>query len=94
MTPAPRIIASFILFSLLGACGLKGPLYLPPPEPDENQTPAQPVKAGADSKASVLPRQQPANTPAAKDAPEQAPPSKPQTPSSDTPALDAPPADK
>ncbi|MFM8330343.1 MAG: LPS translocon maturation chaperone LptM [Candidatus Methylumidiphilus sp.] len=32
MSLAPRIIASFAIFSLLGACGLKGPLYLPPPE--------------------------------------------------------------
>jgi predicted small lipoprotein YifL len=52
MSLAPRIIASFAAFSLLAACGLKGPLYLPPPEPATGQpgqeaakdTPATPGK--------------------------------------------------
>jgi len=55
-----RIIASFTAFSLLAACGLKGPLYLPPPEPAEKQAPAQPAKKPEAQAAPNVP-QAPAN---------------------------------
>jgi predicted small lipoprotein YifL len=42
MKLAFRIIASFAAFALLAACGLKGPLYLPPPESDTLPAPAKP----------------------------------------------------
>ncbi len=32
-TLVSRIVASLALASVLGACGYKGPLYLPPPPP-------------------------------------------------------------
>lgn len=38
-TPASfkyRIVASLALLSLLAACGYKGPLYMPPPEPPQD----------------------------------------------------------
>jgi len=44
MISTSRIIASFAAFALLGGCGLKGPLTLPPPEPDEATTSIQPSK--------------------------------------------------
>jgi predicted small lipoprotein YifL len=44
MIPTPRIIALFLNLALLSACGLKGPLYMPPPEPAEKPAPAQPAK--------------------------------------------------
>ncbi|WP_040548773.1 LPS translocon maturation chaperone LptM [Pusillimonas noertemannii] len=59
-TPASikyRIVASLALFPLLAACGYKGPLYMPPPPPEDSLTaPPQsdmpapsPAPAGADS---------------------------------------------
>lgn len=36
---ALRIVATLALGGLLAACGYKGPLYLPPPEPTGQQTP-------------------------------------------------------
>jgi len=86
MTPASRIIASFALFSLLGACGLKGPLYLPPPETEANQAPAQPVKTGT-AKAKPLPRQPSPDNPASEAAPAQTQPD-------DLPATEEPIKDK
>jgi len=88
MIPASRIITSLALFSLLGACGLKGPLYLPR-EPVENPTPNASLQQGK-SKAKLAPKKQSTNTPAAGEAPLQAP----QSPSSDTPPLEQPSVDK
>jgi len=34
-----RFFAWFTALLLLAGCGLKGPLYLPPPEPEEGQKP-------------------------------------------------------
>lgn len=45
MISTSRIIASFAAFALLGGCGLKGPLTLPPPEPDEAATSTQAPKS-------------------------------------------------
>jgi predicted small lipoprotein YifL len=99
MISAPRIIASFAVFSLLGACGLKGPLYLPPPEQAEGQAPkaevpAQTAKASASNPKPVFPKQ-PKDASAFQDTPKadagKAAPAKPAAPSDDAPALEEPP---
>ncbi|CFW80936.1 Predicted small periplasmic lipoprotein [Bordetella pertussis] len=46
---ALRIVATLALGGLLAACGYKGPLYLPPPEP------GQPAPTGQQTPLSSIP---------------------------------------
>jgi predicted small lipoprotein YifL len=70
MISTPRIIASFTAFALLGACGLKGPLYLPK-EPAEEQASAQSQKPATPTaaKKQATPAQSP-STPKTETSPD------------------------
>jgi predicted small lipoprotein YifL len=45
------LLAAVCALALLGGCGRKGPLYLPPPPPAEagGEEPAKPASAGAET---------------------------------------------
>ncbi len=50
MISAPRVLASLAAFSLLTACGLKGPLTLPPKEPAQTPAPEAAAKPAEQEK--------------------------------------------
>ncbi len=64
---AARITAGLALASLLGACGLKGALYMPPPPPPPSATLTEPPNTGAATGNATA--KQPANTAPASTSP-------------------------
>jgi len=46
-----RIVASLAVLALLGACGFKGPLYMPPPPPPPDASLTTPPESAGPSAA-------------------------------------------
>lgn len=50
-----RIVAGFVLLAGVGACGYKGPLYMPPPPPPDEASVMPPDNAPAGEAPSAAP---------------------------------------
>ncbi len=70
MNSATRTLFAFAVFSLLAACGLKGPLYLPPPEETEGQQAPKAAPVKQEKPAQKEPQPVSVSKPKAKPAPE------------------------
>jgi predicted small lipoprotein YifL len=69
MIATPRVFAFCLALLALAGCGLKGPLYLPPPEPVEGEQPAS--DPTAQPKSVSLKKAQGQNQPGSQTAPPQ-----------------------